>query len=104
MSHALAVRAAVPARPAGTGRDEVVLMTGERDESSPRQLAFALAGVGMTNAVAALLGAAAGWFVDSRTGTAPLFILIGMVLGLAGGVATTWREVSSYLGNSKGRQ
>lgn len=103
MSHALSVHAAAPARRRCTDGFEVVAMSSDGGEQSPRQMAFALAGVGMTNAVAALLGAAAGWFVDSRTGTAPLFILIGLVIGLAGGVAATWREVSTYLGNSKGR-
>lgn len=69
------------------------------DDPTLRRTAFALAGVGMTNAVAALGGAALGWFADSKFDTTPIGILVGLVLGLACGILATWREVRTYLGN-----
>jgi F0F1-type ATP synthase assembly protein I len=68
-------------------------------ERTLRQTAFALAGVGMTLAVAALSGAALGWFVDSKLDSTPIGILLGLVLGLACGIVAIWREVRTYLGN-----
>lgn len=69
------------------------------DERTLRQTAFALAGVGMTLAVAAVGGAALGWFADSKFGSTPIGILVGLVLGLACGIVAIWREVRTYLGN-----
>lgn len=68
-------------------------------ERTARETAFALAGIGMMNAVAAVGGCALGWLADSKLGTTPIFILLGLVLGLAGGVLATWREVRTYLGS-----
>jgi F0F1-type ATP synthase assembly protein I len=76
-----------------------VFMNSGDDERTMRQTAFALAGVGMTLAVAALSGAALGWFIDSKLDTTPIGILVGLVLGLACGIAAIWREVRTYLGN-----
>ncbi|WP_019876289.1 AtpZ/AtpI family protein [Sporichthya polymorpha] len=67
------------------------------DQRSIRQTALALAGIGMLNAVAAVGGCALGWLVDSLLDTTPVFILIGLVLGLTCGVLATWREVADYL-------
>jgi F0F1-type ATP synthase assembly protein I len=71
------------------------------DERSIRETALALAGIGMLNAVAAVGGCALGWLVDSQSGTTPVFILIGLVVGLALGVLATWRRVADYLRASK---
>ena len=68
------------------------------DQRSIRETAVALAGIGMLNAVAAVGGCALGWLVDSWLDTTPVFILLGLVLGLVCGVLATWREVSDYLG------
>ncbi|HUR07647.1 MAG TPA: AtpZ/AtpI family protein [Nonomuraea sp.] len=51
----------------------------------------------MLNAVAAVGGCALGWLVDSQLDTTPIFILLGLVLGLVCGVLATWRDVSDYL-------
>ena len=67
------------------------------DQRSIRETALALAGIGMLNAVAAVGGCALGWLVDSQLDTTPVFILLGLVLGLACGVLATWRDVSNYL-------
>ncbi|HTK63838.1 MAG TPA: AtpZ/AtpI family protein [Pseudonocardia sp.] len=71
------------------------------DQRSIRETAFALAGIGMLNAVAAVGGCALGWLVDSQLDTTPVFILIGLVVGLACGVLVTWRDVTDYLRASK---
>lgn len=69
------------------------------DDRTLRQTAFALAGVGMTLAVAALSCAALGWFIDSKLDTTPIGILVGLVLGLACGIVAIRRNVRTYLGN-----
>lgn len=69
-----------------------------QDERTIRETALALAGIGMLNAVAALSGCALGWLADAKLGTTPVFILVGLVVGLACGILVTWREVSDYLG------
>ena len=68
------------------------------DSRSVRETALALAGIGMLNAVAAVGGCALGWLVDSQLDTTPVFILIGLAVGLALGILATWRRVSDYLG------
>ena len=67
------------------------------DQRSIRETALALAGIGMLNAVAAVGGCALGWLVDSQLDTTPVFILIGLAVGLALGVLATWRRVADYL-------
>jgi F0F1-type ATP synthase assembly protein I len=69
-----------------------------QDERTIRGTALALAGIGMLNAVAAVGGCALGWLADTQLDTTPIFILVGLVLGLACGVLATWREVKDYLG------
>ncbi|MGQ0623706.1 MAG: AtpZ/AtpI family protein [Sporichthyaceae bacterium] len=54
----------------------------------------------MQNAVAAVGGCALGWLADSQLDTTPVFILLGLVLGLACGILITWREVRTYLGSA----
>jgi hypothetical protein len=58
---------------------------------SPREL------VGVGSAIAGLIagGVLLGWFIDSRAGTLPVFVFIGLALGMAG---------ASYYGYVKFRQ
>jgi hypothetical protein len=46
---------------------------------SPREL------IGVGSAIAGLIagGMLLGWFIDSRAGTLPVFVLIGVVVGIA---------------------
>lgn len=55
--------------------------------------------LGMGAVIAALLvvGMALGWLVDSMLNTIPIFILVGLVLGIAGAVAYTGREFRQFL-------
>ena len=64
----------------------------------PGRVAMTLAYVGTINAVSVLLAMAIGWGIDHVLGTTPLFILLGLPLGILGGVVATVRVVRDYLG------
>jgi ATP synthase protein I len=57
--------------------------------------------LGMGAAIAAQLAAALGlgWLVDSLAGTTPVFLLIGVLLGIAAAVSYTVIEFRKYLKN-----
>ncbi len=58
--------------------------------------AFALLGqVGLYIAGGALLGVAAGSFIDGKLNSAPVATLIGLLLGLAVGIFGVFRLISS---------
>ncbi|MGH3328035.1 MAG: AtpZ/AtpI family protein [Streptomycetales bacterium] len=63
----------------------------------PRLSVFALAGIGMLNALCLLAGVVLGWLVDQRLGTTPTFIFVGMLLGIVAGAVGTYREIRKYL-------
>ena len=52
-----------------------------------------LAGIGMYLAAVILLPLLAGVWLDSARHTAPLFVLIGLFVGLAAGAAGIWLKV-----------
>ncbi len=62
--------------------------------SGPGIMVFA--GLGMLNAACLLVGLGAGWLVDSALHTLPLFLMVGLVLGLVVGVLLTRRELKQY--------
>lgn len=55
--------------------------------------------LGMGAAVAALLavGLGFGWLVDWLTGAAPLFLFLGLLLGVGGAVSYTYVQFRRYL-------
>ncbi len=53
--------------------------------------------VGFVLLVAVLAGVLAGYWLDQRLGTIPVFVLIGFVIGLSGGSAACWRLISRFL-------
>jgi len=55
------------------------------DVSLAQAIAIAMQ-LGLTVVVAVGIGIGGGWFIDSRLGTGPLFLLVGSLLGLAAGV------------------
>lgn len=68
----------------------------------PRQTTVAAAAVeflslGLTAAVAVLAAGAAGYFLDRWLGTSPIFVLIGVALGVTAAVAMTVARVRKYL-------
>lgn len=52
-----------------------------------------LAGMGLQFAGAVLVPLLIGVYIDSRFHTAPLWVLVGMSIGLAGGAASVWLKV-----------
>ena len=61
------------------------------------------AGVGWFIASAIVLGTLGGAWLDSRFGTSPLLILLGLALGLAASFYGTYRMIVTYLVGPKGR-
>jgi len=57
---------------------------------------MALAGLGLLNALCLGAGLTGGWFVDQALGTLPLFLFIGLALGIATGVYATRSEIKRY--------
>jgi Putative F0F1-ATPase subunit Ca2+/Mg2+ transporter len=64
------------------------------DKERPTILQFA--GIGMLNALCLGIGLIGGYFVDQALGTLPLFLFIGMILGIAGGVMATRSEIKRF--------
>jgi ATP synthase protein I len=54
-------------------------------------------GMGWAIAVAIVLGVLAGNWVDGRSGSHPLFLLLGLVIGLALGLFAAGRMLVRYL-------
>jgi F0F1-type ATP synthase assembly protein I len=64
------------------------------DKRQPGILAFA--GLGMLNAVCLGAGLVVGWVLDKALGTLPLFLLLGLIGGIATGVLATRAEWKRY--------
>ncbi len=57
-------------------------------------------GMGWVIAIAVVLGTLAGNWLDGRTGKHPLFLLIGLIGGLALGLYSAGRMLVNYLGET----
>jgi ATP synthase protein I len=64
-------------------------------ESGREFSAGEFAGVGVQFAVAILVFLFLGRWIDSRLGTAPVFLIIGTFVGAAGGFYSMYRKVSA---------
>ena len=64
------------------------------DKERPGILQFA--GLGLMNAMCLAIGLAGGWFVDQALGTLPLFMFLGLVLGIGAGVLATRTELKRF--------
>ncbi|HWG73272.1 MAG TPA: hypothetical protein VG184_04355 [Acidimicrobiales bacterium] len=64
------------------------------DKPGPNIMAFA--GLGLMNAICLVGAMAVGWGVDSALGTSPLFIMIGLILGVLVGVFVTRAELKRW--------
>jgi hypothetical protein len=76
---------------------KVALVVPSVDKPPPNL--FTLLGLGITNALCLGIGLGAGWGIDSLLGTTPVFILVGIVVGVAMAAAATWTEVRKFLGD-----
>lgn len=59
----------------------------------------ALLGMGAVAAAQLVVGLALGWLVDSLAGTTPIFLLLGLLLGIVGAISYTVVEFRRYLKN-----
>jgi ATP synthase protein I len=56
---------------------------------------YAIVGAGFGLAISILFFAWLGNFVDGKLHTAPLFLLIGLAIGLGAGFYAFWRKISA---------
>lgn len=54
-----------------------------------------VASVGITLVVATVIGLAAGYYADRWLATSPLFLLLGLALGIAAGFVSLFRSVKA---------
>jgi ATP synthase protein I len=66
-------------------------------DDKPQLSVFTFAQLGTMNAAALLVGFGIGWWVDTRLGTIPIFIFVGLVVGAGSGVYATYRRIRRYL-------
>ena len=64
------------------------------DKRQPGILAFA--GLGMLNALCLGIGLGVGWLIDRALNTLPLFLFLGLIVGIAMGVLATRAELKRY--------
>ena len=69
------------------------------DEPTPPLGWSNLLTMGTVIAAELVVGIGLGWFVDSLAGTGPVFLLIGVLLGIAASVTYTVVEFRKYLKN-----
>ena len=53
--------------------------------------------IGLVLLVTVLVGVLAGYWLDQRLGTIPVFVLVGLGVGLTAGALSVWRLISRYL-------
>jgi len=56
-----------------------------------------LLGMGAVNAALLAIGIALGWLVDAAFNTVPIFILVGVGLGIVGDIAYTTAQFRQFL-------
>jgi F0F1-type ATP synthase assembly protein I len=64
------------------------------DKRQPGILAFA--GLGMLNALCLGIGLGVGWLIDRALNTLPLFLFLGLIVGVAMGALATRAELKRY--------
>ena len=64
------------------------------EKEHPGILQFA--SLGLMNAICLAAGLAGGWFVDQALGTLPLFLFLGLVLGIGAGAMATRSEMKRF--------
>jgi F0F1-type ATP synthase assembly protein I len=69
------------------------------DEDRPALNWPSLLGIGAVAAGVLAVGIAVGWWVDGLLDTSPIFVLVGVALGVAGGITQTVVQLRRYLKN-----
>jgi len=60
--------------------------------------------IGFVLLVTTLAGVGLGYWADTRLGTVPLFILIGLFVGMGIGARAVWLLISRFLAQTDDRQ
>ncbi|MEO7663703.1 MAG: AtpZ/AtpI family protein [Candidatus Limnocylindrales bacterium] len=60
--------------------------------------------IGLVLLVTTLAGVGLGYWADTRLGTVPLFVLIGLLAGMGIGARAVWLLISRFLAQIDGRQ
>lgn len=66
--------------------------------------ALRLAGVGFFISGAILLGVAAGFWLDSKLGTAPVLVIVGLLLGVGTAVYGVYRMLLPLMRSSQDKE
>lgn len=53
--------------------------------------------IGITLLFTTLAGVLAGYWVDQRLGTLPIFVLVGLLLGMGAGALAVYRLITRFL-------
>jgi ATP synthase protein I len=53
--------------------------------------------IGLVLLVTVLAGVLAGYWLDQQLGTIPVFVLVGLGIGLTAGALAMWRMISRFL-------
>lgn len=53
--------------------------------------------IGITLLLTTLAGVLAGYWVDQRLGTLPIFVLVGLLLGMGAGALAVYRLITRFL-------
>jgi F0F1-type ATP synthase assembly protein I len=56
-----------------------------------------LLGIGTASAATLAVGIALGWWLDGLLHTSPIFVLVGIALGIVGGVCYTVVQIRPFL-------
>jgi F0F1-type ATP synthase assembly protein I len=77
----------------------LTIQPGGRDDVAARShpSAWDLLTLGASNAVVVVAGIGLGWLVDHALGTLPVFILVGLGLGIVAAILITYRRIRPYL-------
>jgi F0F1-type ATP synthase assembly protein I len=69
------------------------------DDDRPNLNWSSLLGIGGVAAGVLVAGVALGWWVDGLLHTTPIFVLVGVALGIAGGISHAVVQLRRYLKN-----
>ncbi len=55
--------------------------------------------IGITLLVTVLAGVLGGYWIDQQLGTLPIFVLVGLFIGLTAGAVAMYRMINRFLAN-----
>ena len=70
-------------------------LKGDSKEKQSRELGYFF-DTGLQFGLSIIIGFFAGWWIDKKAGTTPLFLLCGIVFGAVAGFYSLYRQVTAY--------